>query len=93
MAYRLALPVELERYHNVFHISQFRKYMGDASHVLDPEEVELGNDLSYEECPVQILDQSTRKTRNREVKLVKVLWSRHRVEEVTGMSKHSILFP
>ena len=48
--------MELERYHNVFQISQLCKYVGDASHVLDPEEVELGDDLSYEEYPVQILD-------------------------------------
>ena len=66
-------------------------YVGDASHVLDPEEVELGDDLSYEEYPVQILDQSVRKTRNREVKLVKDLWSQHGVEEATWETEQDMI--
>ncbi|KAL4361560.1 hypothetical protein GQ457_04G021410 [Hibiscus cannabinus] len=42
--------------HNVFHVSMLRRYRSDPSHVLEPEEVELNPNLSYEEEPVQILD-------------------------------------
>ena len=49
VAYRLDLPEELARVHNVFHISMLRKYISDPSHVLEAPEIELRDDLSYEE--------------------------------------------
>ena len=55
MAYRLAMPPSLSGVHDVFHISMLRKYMSDSTHVLSFENLELDQDLSYEEKPVQIL--------------------------------------
>ena len=52
VAYRLDLPEELSRVHNVFHISMLRKYISDPSHVLESPEIELRDDLSYEEQPM-----------------------------------------
>ena len=49
VAYRLDLSDELSRVHNVFHISMLRKYISDPSHVLETPEIELRDDLSYEE--------------------------------------------
>jgi hypothetical protein len=83
LAYRLNLPANLGRVHDVFHVSQLKKYIADPSHVLDPEPVELDPALSYEEQPVKILDHKTRETRNKSVKLVKVLWTNHQSEEAT----------
>ena len=34
VAYRLDLPPELSKVHNVFHVSMLRKYIPDPSHVL-----------------------------------------------------------
>ena len=34
MVYRLALPPELEKIHNVFHVSMLRRYRSDPSHVV-----------------------------------------------------------
>ena len=34
VAYRLALPLELEKIHNVFHVSMLRRYRSDPSHVV-----------------------------------------------------------
>ncbi|KAL4384071.1 hypothetical protein GQ457_15G019380 [Hibiscus cannabinus] len=53
------------------------------SHVIEPEEVELNPDLSYEEEPVKILDREVKRLRKKNVSLVKVLWRNHRVEEAT----------
>ncbi|XP_019170998.1 PREDICTED: uncharacterized protein LOC109166503 [Ipomoea nil] len=83
LAYRLALPMELERVHNVFHVSQLKKYVHDPSHVISPEVVPLAGTMSYEERPLQILDFKTRETRRKSVKMVKVWWSHHEVEEAT----------
>ena len=34
VAYRLALPPELAKLHNVFHVSMLRRYHSDESHIL-----------------------------------------------------------
>jgi len=49
VAYRLELPTELEHVHNVFHISQLRKYIPDPSHAIITEPVEIAENLMYEE--------------------------------------------
>ena len=83
VAYKLDLPNELERVHNVFHVSQIRKYIPDATHVLQPETIEMDENLTYEERPVKILDTKVRSTRNKDVKIVKALWLNHNTEEAT----------
>ncbi|KAK9044452.1 hypothetical protein V6N11_058352 [Hibiscus sabdariffa] len=83
VAYRLALPQEFDKIHNVFHVSMLRRYKSDPSRILEPEEVELNPDLSYEEEPVQILDRKIKRLRNKSVPPVKVLWRNHKVEEAT----------
>ena len=83
MAYRLDLSEKLSQVHNVFHISMLRKYIYDPSHVLETPEIELRDDLSYEEQPVQILGREEKELRNKTISLVKVLWRNHLVEEAT----------
>ena len=83
LAYRLELPPDLGRVHDVFHISQLRRCVADESLILQPDGVEIAEDMSYEEHPVWILAREDRVMRNRRIPLVKVLWHRHGVEEAT----------
>ena len=83
MAYRLILPHELSRIHLVFHVSMLRKYSPDLLHVLQPQTVEINEDLSYEEYPVAIVDCQVRQLRTKDIPMVKVLWSNHSVEDCT----------
>ena len=83
VAYRLALPPALSAVHNVFHVSALRRYVSDERHVLSYEDLELEPDLSFEEQPVQILDQKDKVLRNKTIPLVKVLWRNSKVEEAT----------
>ena len=83
VAYRLDLPVELGNVHNVFHVSQLRKFMSDPGKIIQPDEVKLDANLEYEEYPVAILDTKEKKLRNKVIPMVKVLWSRHGVEDAT----------
>ena len=80
VAYRLALPPELEKIHNVFHVSMLRRYRSDLSHVVSSKTIELRLDLSYEEEPVKILAHEVKELRNKKILLVKVLWRNHKTE-------------
>ena len=57
VAYRLALPSQLANVHNVFHVSQLRKYVADPSHVISWQEVEVDRNLTLMERPLCILDR------------------------------------
>ncbi|KAL4038665.1 hypothetical protein IC575_002288 [Cucumis melo] len=83
VAYRLALPPSLSTVHDVFHVSMLRKYVPDPSHVVDYEPLEIDENLSYTEQPVEVLAREVKMLRNREIPLVKVLWRNHRIEEAT----------
>ena len=83
VAYRLELSFDLDRIHDVFHVSMLRKYIPDPSHVLTEQPVEIQENLTYEEEPVQILDHREQVLRNKTIPLVKVLWRSHTVEEAT----------
>ena len=83
VAYRLVLPPELSRIHPVFHVSMLRKYIADLSRVLQPQAVEVSEDLTYEEFAVSIVDRQIRQLCTKEIPMVKVLWSNHTVEDCT----------
>ena len=55
VAYKLALPPELEKIHNVFHVLMLRRYRSDPSHVVSLEIIELRPNLTYEDEPIEIL--------------------------------------
>ncbi|XP_062103800.1 uncharacterized protein LOC133814913 [Humulus lupulus] len=79
----VALPPSLSRVHNVFHVSQLRKYVSDPSHVLSYKTLGLQEDLSFNERPVKILDRKDKVLRNKTISLVKVMWRNNVVEEAT----------
>ena len=47
MACRLDLPIEFKHVHNVFYISQLRKYVSDSNHVIMIDPVEVAENLMY----------------------------------------------
>ncbi|KAA3473524.1 receptor-like protein kinase [Gossypium australe] len=83
VAYRLALPTELEKIHNMFHVSMLRRYRFDTSHVISPYEIEIQPDMTYNEEPIKILAREVKQLRNKNIALVKILWQRYGVEEAT----------
>ncbi|KAA0053161.1 DNA/RNA polymerases superfamily protein [Cucumis melo var. makuwa] len=80
---KVFLKVAPMRVHHVFHVSMLRKYVPDPSHVVDYEPLEIDENLSYTEQPVEVLAREVKTLRNKEIPLVKVLWRNHRVEEAT----------
>ena len=83
VAYGLELPSDLNRIHDVFHVSMLCKYIPNPSHILTEKPVEIQENLTYEEEPVQILDRREQVLRNKTIPLVKALWRSYTVEEAT----------
>ena len=65
VAYRLVLPPELEKIHNVLHVSMLRRYRSNPSHVISLETIELRPDLAYEEEPIEILAREVKELRKK----------------------------
>nr|KYP76551.1 Retrotransposable element Tf2 [Cajanus cajan] len=68
VAYQIALPPNLSNLHDVFHISQLRKYIHDPSHVIESVRVE---------------DRMVKQLRGKEILLVKVIWGGATPESAT----------
>ncbi|XP_022863093.1 uncharacterized protein LOC111383245 [Olea europaea var. sylvestris] len=83
VAYKLDLPSSVSQVHNVFHVSMLREYIGNPSHVLRNEPVEIKPDLTYEEKPIEILQREIKQLRSKKIPLVKVLWQNQSTEEAT----------
>jgi hypothetical protein len=83
VAYQLELPPQLSDAHDVFHVSQLRKCLRVMEEQMPVEELQVGEDLTYQEYPVKILDTSEKATRNNRYRICKVQWSNHTEEEAT----------
>jgi hypothetical protein len=83
VAYQLELPPQLSDVHDVFHVSQLRKCLRVLEEQIPLEQLTIGEDLTYQEYPVKLLDTSDKVTRNNRYKMCRVQWSNHTEEEAT----------
>jgi hypothetical protein len=83
VAYKLNLPHEMGAIFLVFHVSQLKKCLHIPEKRVAVRRIKLKSNLLYEEKPVQVLDTQERVTRNRVVKLYKVVWSNHSERDAT----------
>ena len=83
LAYKVVLPPSLSKIHNVFHILTLRKYVFYPSHIVELEPIQISEDLTYEEVPIQIVDVMDKVLHHVVVKLVKVQWSNHNIRKTT----------
>jgi hypothetical protein len=56
VASQLELPPQLSDVHDVFHVSQLKKCLRVLEEQLPMEYLDLGEDLTYSERPIKILD-------------------------------------
>ena len=60
-----------------------RKYIPDPSHVLREQPVQLKENLTYDETPVQIVHRKEQVLRSKVIPLFKVMWKNHERETTT----------
>nr|KYP70730.1 hypothetical protein KK1_009959 [Cajanus cajan] len=73
-------PLELNL-HDVFHVSQLRKYVHDPGHVVELDGVRVKEKLAFEKLSVAVVDHKLEELMGKSIALVKVLWD---VEKVSN---------
>jgi len=63
VAYQICLPPFLSNLHNVFHVSQLRKYISDPTHVIKPNTIQLKNNTT----PIQIINKKVKELRDKHI--------------------------
>jgi hypothetical protein len=72
VAYQLELPSQLSDVHNMFHVSQLKKYLRMPEEQVPMEDLDASEDLLYQEYPIKILETYERVTQNKKIKMCKV---------------------
>ncbi|GJY67643.1 hypothetical protein Tco_0470625 [Tanacetum coccineum] len=83
VAYRLELPQELSRVHNVFHVCNLKKCLSDDTLVIPLEEIQLDDKLNFVEEPIEIMDREVKQLKRSRIPITKVCWNAHRGPEYT----------
>ncbi|GJT59003.1 putative reverse transcriptase domain-containing protein [Tanacetum coccineum] len=83
VAYRLELPQELSRVHNVFHVCNLKKCVSDDTLVIALEEIQLDDKLNFVEEPVEIMDREVKQLKRSRIPIVKIHWNARRGPEYT----------
>ncbi|GJV56403.1 putative reverse transcriptase domain-containing protein [Tanacetum coccineum] len=83
VAYRLELPQELSRVHNVFHVCNLKKCLSDDTLVIPLEEIQLDDKLNFVEELVEIMDREVKQLKRSHIPIIKVRWNARRGPEYT----------
>ncbi|XP_050916532.1 uncharacterized protein LOC127131662 [Lathyrus oleraceus] len=74
VAYKLALPHSLSEMHDIFHVSQLRKFIPDSLQPILPDSIEVEVDLTSGPLPSRIAGREVKVLKNKEIPLIKVQW-------------------
>ena len=66
---------------DVIHVSQLRKCLRVPNEAIEPINIKLQLDLTYEEKSIQVLEEMERVTRSKMIKFYKVVWNNHREQD------------
>ena len=77
------LPSSFSAVRDVFDVSMLRKLVADPTHIVHFAPLQINENLSYEEQPVEILAREIKLLRNRGIALFNVLWQNHEADEAT----------
>ncbi|GKA52768.1 hypothetical protein Tco_0746083 [Tanacetum coccineum] len=72
VAYKLKLPQELSRVHNMFHVSNLKKCYTDEPLVVPLDGLHIDDKLHFVEEPVKIMDREVKQLKQSRIPIVKV---------------------
>ncbi|GJY62860.1 putative reverse transcriptase domain-containing protein [Tanacetum coccineum] len=78
VAYKLELPQQLSRVHNMFHVSNLKKCLSDESLVIPLEELRVDDKLHFVEEPVEVMDCKIKQLKRSRIPIIKVRWNSKR---------------
>ncbi|GJS15652.1 hypothetical protein Tco_0410124 [Tanacetum coccineum] len=83
VAYRLKLPQELSCVHDTFHVSNLNKCLAEPDVQVPLDEIEIDENLSFVEKPIEIVERDVKKLKRRRTPLVKDHWNSRQGAEYT----------
>ncbi|GJV91766.1 hypothetical protein Tco_1539579 [Tanacetum coccineum] len=83
VAYRLDWPKELNGVHDMFHVSNHKKYLADPTLQVPLDEIRVDAKLNFVEEHVKILEREFKKLKRSRIAIVKVQWNSKRCPEFT----------
>ncbi|GJV89148.1 putative reverse transcriptase domain-containing protein [Tanacetum coccineum] len=81
--YKLELPEDLSRVHNMFHVSNLKKCYADEPLGVPLDELHFDNKLQFVDEPVKIMDLEVKQLRQSHVLIAKVRWNSRRGPKFT----------
>ncbi|GJZ02390.1 hypothetical protein Tco_0520351 [Tanacetum coccineum] len=83
VAYKLELPEELSRVHNMFHVSNLKKCHADEPLAVPLDGLHLDDKLHFVEEPLEVVGREVKRLKQSRIPLVKVRWNSKRDPEFT----------
>ncbi|GJS34965.1 putative reverse transcriptase domain-containing protein [Tanacetum coccineum] len=83
VANRLRLPQELVGIHDIFHVSNLKKFLEDVNLHVPLEEIKIDNRLHFIEDPIEIMDREVKKLKQSCIPIVKVRWNSQQGPKIT----------
>nr|GEV42014.1 putative reverse transcriptase domain-containing protein [Tanacetum cinerariifolium] len=83
VAYRLELPQQLSRVHNMFHVLNLKKCLSDESLMISLDELLINDKLHFVEEPVEIMDRKIKQLKRSRIPIIKVGWNSKRGPKFT----------
>ncbi|GKB74440.1 hypothetical protein Tco_0935852 [Tanacetum coccineum] len=83
VTYKLEVPKELSRVHNMFHVSNLKNCYSDDPLVVPLDGLHIDDKLHFVEEPIEIMDRKVKRLRQSRVPIVKVRWNSRRGPEFT----------
>ncbi|GKB00738.1 hypothetical protein Tco_0828731 [Tanacetum coccineum] len=83
VAYKLELPQELSRVHNMFHVSNLKKCYADEPLAVPLDGLHIDDKLYFVEELVKIMDREVKRLRQSRVPIANVRWNSKRGPEFT----------
>nr|GEZ87721.1 putative reverse transcriptase domain-containing protein [Tanacetum cinerariifolium] len=83
VAYKLDLPKELSRVHNIFYVSNLKKCHADKPLAVPLDGLNFDDKIHFVEEPVEIVDREVKRLKRIQIPLVKVRWNSKRGPKFT----------